>query len=243
MKHKWSFLIILALFWNLSACSQESGRPVNTAYPGPVTRTIVSNTPTLTKAVFPSSTPHPISTISPTRTVFLPTRWRDFTPTPNSTPGVWPEFSSSVTYFNFFDGTEAGPLHFSLRYPPDWYLYPGYTVVSPGLEWQGTYIQNYERSGDPDQPSLTPGKVQLYTGMGPCLRNLGRECPLDSPLLSPGLPGVKNISEHDHFTFWAVELYKGEFFFEIYAAMPGTREENTELLQILDEILATVKLW
>ncbi len=236
-------LCVFMVVFGISACSPKNEMaPVNTAYPGPVTRTVIPNTPTPIKAVFPSSTSQPTRTTAPTRTA-LPTRWRDFTPTPNSTPGVWPEFSSSVTYFNFFDGTEAGPLHFSIRYPPDWYLYPGYTVISPGLEWQGTYIQNYERSGDPDQPSLTPGKVQLYTGMGPCLRNLGKECPLDSPLLSPGLPGVKNISEHDHFTFWTVELYKGEFGFGIYAAMPGTPEENAKLLQILDEILATVKLW
>lgn len=79
--------------------------------------------------------------------------------------------------------------------------------------------------------------------MGLCLRSLGRECPLDSPLLSPGLPGAKNIYERDHFTFWEVELYKGEFLFAIHAAMPGTPEENAELIQILEEILASVRLW
>lgn len=252
MKAKLILILIISIL--LTSCASGL-TPAPTAYPAPSTPTLVklkTITPTPTKrkesstpralATWFTYTPQPTHTAPPTGTPF-PTLWRDFTPTPNSTPGAWSEFFSSVTYANYSFGIIEGPLHFSIRYPPDWYLYPGYTVISAGAEWQGTYIQNYERSGDPDQPPLAPGNVQLHTGMGPCLRSLGRECPLDSPLLSPGLPGAKNIYERDHFTFWEVELYKGEFLFAIDAAMPGTPEENAELIQILEEILATVRLW
>ncbi|MFZ5880857.1 MAG: hypothetical protein ACOY0R_15930 [Chloroflexota bacterium] len=206
----------------------------------------MSETPTVLPGFTrrPSSTSQPTRTAPPTGTPF-PTRWRDFTPTPNSTPGVWPEFSSEFSYPENLKPTYSGTIHYSIRYPADWFLYPGYTIVFPGKEWQWTYIQNYEQIGDtPDQPSLAPGKVQLevYTA-GPCTSAIGKPCPTDLPLLSNGLPGTQEIKQQNGFTYWRVNLYAQDYQFGLIATMPGTPEENAELIQILEEILASVRLW
>lgn len=245
LKQKWSFLIVLVLLWNLTACSQERAQPLNTAYPGPVTSKIVSNTPTPTKTILPSLTPRPISTISPTRTVFLPTHWRDFTPTPNSTPGIWPEFSSEITYANSFNGSVVGPLHFTITYPSDWYLYPGYTVTHPGEFLQGTFIQNFKRIDDvPDESLSVFGSIMLIINAAPCdVTEQG--CPTDLPLLSSGLPGTRDIryQSSNNYTYWDAYLYAKDMQFGLHGYMLGTPEENAELIKTLDEILATVKLW
>lgn len=184
------------------------------------------------------------SQVMPTATVY-PTLWRDFTPTPNSTPGIWPEFSSEITYANSFNGSVVGPLHFTITYPSDWYLYPGYTVTHPGEFLQGTFIQNFKRIDDvPDESLSVSGSIMLIINAAPCdVTEQG--CPTDLPLLSSGLPGTRDIryQSSNNYTYWDAYLYAKDMQFGLHGYMLGTPEENAELIKTLDEILATVKLW
>ena len=168
-----------------------------------------------------------------------PTRWRDYTPTPNSTPGVWPEFSSELAYLDQHDMVVTDPIHFKVSYPPDWYLYPGFTVVITGVEWQGTYIQNYEQIVNPENPPLTAGKVQMMISAGPC-STTEEGCPVGLPLLSTGLPGTQEITYNSGYTYWTTHMYVRDIQFSVYGYMFGSPEDNASLTKILDEILATV---
>lgn len=235
MKAKLIPILIISIA--LTACASGL-TPAPTAYPAPSTQTNLPPTQTSVPAITLTSP------VKSTITAY-PTRWRDFTPTPNSTPGAWSEFTSEFSYPENLKPTYSGTIHYSIRYPADWFLYPGYTIVFLGNEWGGTYIQNYERIGEtPEQPTLTPGKVQLkvYTA-GPCTSAIGKPCPTDLPLLSNGIPGIQEIEQQNGFTYWGVSLYAQDYQFGLIAAMPGTPEENAELIQILEEILATVRLW
>src|SRR5574341_1294197 len=61
-------------------------------------------------------------------------------PTSTFTPDNWKEYSSEFT-------SDVGTIQYRLRYPQDWYVYPGSTKSEPGLEGQ-TYIQDFVRIGD-----------------------------------------------------------------------------------------------
>jgi len=156
----------------LSACS-------------PATQTNLPVTQTNLPAYF---TPTP--RVTPAAYPTIPTAWRDYTPPPNSTHGAWPYFSTLLSYLDQHDMVVTEPILFKVSYPPDWYLYPGSTMVITGVEWHGTYIQNYEQIGNPDNPPPTAGKAQMVIGAAPC--NTTEEgCPVGLPLLSTGLPGTQ----------------------------------------------------
>jgi hypothetical protein len=139
----------------------------------------------------------------------------------------------------------VGPLHFTIAYPPDWYLYPGYTVIHPGEFLQGTFIQNFKRIDDvPDESLSAPDSIALIINAAPC-EVTEQGCPADLPLLSSGLPGTKDIryQSSNNYTYWDAYLYVKDMQFGLHGYMLGTPEENAELIQILEEILATVRLW
>ena len=235
MKAKLIPILIISIA--LTACASGL-TPAPTAYPAPSTQTNLPPTQTSVPAITLTSP------VKSTITAY-PTRWRDFTPTPNSTPGVWPEFSSEFTYNEKYGLPFVGTVRYAIRYPPDWYLYPGRVDVAPGREGQ-TYLQNYERLGD--DPYYTPlqmeGTVRVSLYALPCISSLGKDCPTDLPLLSSGLPGTKDISYQSstNYTYWDAYLYVKGMQFDLHGYMPGTPEENAELIQILEEILASVRL-
>ena len=181
----------------------------------------------------------PTPRVTPAAYPAIPTAWRDYTPTPNSTSGEWPYFSTLLSYLDQHDMVVTEPILFKVSYPPDWYLYPGSTMVITGVEWQGTYIQNFEQIGNPDNPPLTAGKVQMMISAVPC--NTTEEgCPVGLPLLSTGLPGTQEITYNSGYTYWKTHMYIRDIQFSVYGYMFGTPKENTDLIKTLDEILATV---
>lgn len=217
--------LIVALV--LSACSTATQTNL------PVTQTNLSAYPNFA----PTPTPRVTSPAYPT----IPTAWRDYTPTPNSTPGAWPEFSSQFTFTRRLpDGIVVGPLYYSVRYPPDWYLYPGPTVIYAG-EARGTDIQNYKGVTNQESLRLEAGRAHLMLIARAC-NSTEQGCPVGLPLLSPGFPGTQEVrlDEFNHLTYWNTFLYINDMQFAMYGVMFGTPEENVDLIKTLDEILATV---
>jgi hypothetical protein len=173
-----------------------------------------------------------------------PTPRRDLTPTPNPTSAAWPEFSSEFIY-KVEDVAFTGTLHFAFRYPSDWYLYPGKKEVRghPGTR---TYLQSFEWLGnDPEYSPQPTGTVRLTFYASPCPSVFGTDCPADAPVIAGGYQGTQEMIYHDidGWTTWTTYLFKNGFCFGINGYMPGTPEENAELLQTMEDILATVKLW
>jgi hypothetical protein len=216
----------MILLLTLSACSLKT-QPNGTATP------IIYPVQQLEIPPVPAYTPTRVSIVA------YPTGRRDFTPIPNLTPGAWLEFSSEITYTSPPDGIAAGPLHFRVQYPPDWYLYPGYTVIYPG--GIGTHIQNYKGDTNQENLRLETGRVHLTLTAKPC-NSTEQGCLAGLPLLSPGLPGTKEVRYQDesNLTYWNTYLYIKDMQFAMYGIMSGIPEENTSLINILDEILATV---
>jgi len=176
-----------------------------------------------------------------------PTPRRDITPTPNPTSAVWPEFSSEFIY-KVDEVAFTGTLHYAFGYPSDWYLYPGKTKeVGYGRQGARTYLQSFEWIGnDPEySPWPTEKAVRLTFYASPCLSVLGTDCPADAPVIVRDYPGTQEVIYHDvdGWTIWRTSLYKNGFCFMLEGVMPDTPEENAELIQTLEEILATVKLW
>lgn len=237
MKTKLIPILILSIL--LTACMQgltpaPSAYPPPEAYPASATQTnlplMQTNAPTITMT----------SPVKSNVTVY-PTPRRDLTPTPNLTSIAWPEFSSEFTYQE--DGVPfVGTVHYAFRYPSDWYLYPGVINIAPGLEGS-TYLQNYERlNNHPDYPSQTVGTIKLSIYALPC-SSTEQGCPVDLPVLAADYPGTQEMIYHSGWTTWTTFLFVNGFRFMLQAYMPGTPEENTELLQTMEDILATVRLW
>ncbi|MEW6713227.1 MAG: hypothetical protein AB1403_25630, partial [Candidatus Riflebacteria bacterium] len=167
------------------------------------------------------------------------------TPTPNPTSAAWPEFSSEFIYQED-EVAFAGTLHFAFRYPPDWYLYPSKVKkVAPGGGGR-IYLQSFEWIGNDPEYSPWPAEkaVRLTFYALPC--NITEQgCPVELSDLAAEYPGNQEIIYHDidGWTTWTTFLFVNGFRFMLQAYMPGTPEENAELIQILEEILATVRLW
>ena len=195
----------------------------------------------------PDGTATPAPTVTPAPFV-IPA----FTP-----PADWQEYSSEYTYASHFspDG-RTGFLKYSLHYPAGWFLYPGSTISEPGLEGQ-TYIMNFERVGtDMGYQPQSVGTVKLAFYAIPC-RGTQEGCRTDLPEISPGVyilrevkysPILESNENLDYdlglsdWTIWSAGLYARGFIFGLSGYMPGKPEDNTTLIESLDQILSTVKI-
>lgn len=156
-------------------------------------------------------------------------------PTSTSTNEKWQEYSSKFT-------SEAGTIQYSLRYPQDWYVYPGSTRSEPGLEGQ-TYIQDFARIGaaggdTSDYQVAGTVRLEIYA-----LRCAITEEGCDPPglsILAPNLSGVRKIETRSGWTVWTVFLYKKDYRLSLEGYMIGTPAQNNDLLKVLDKILSTV---
>jgi hypothetical protein len=157
-----------------------------------------------------------------------------FTPTPalNLPTDNWQQYSSLFT-------SDAGTIQYSLRYPKEWYVYPGLVKSEPGLEGQ-TYIQNFIRIGDNNSDYQAPGTVKLAIYALPCAVTEEGCATTGLPTLAPDLPGVRKIDNSSDWTIWTVFLYTKDYRLSLEGYMPGTLEQNKDLITILDEILSTV---
>lgn len=156
-------------------------------------------------------------------------------PTSAFTSNNWQEYSSEFT-------SAIGTIHYSIRYPPDWYVYPGSTKSEPGLEAQ-TYIQDFERIGEVGGDTAgyqVAGTVRLEIYALPCAKTEEGCDPTGLSILAPNLSGVKNIEGRSGWTVWTVFLYKNDYRFSLEGYILGTPEDNDDLLKVLDEILSTV---
>lgn len=158
-------------------------------------------------------------------------------------PDDWQEYSSEYTYTSHFspDG-RTGFLKYSLRYPTGWFLYPGSTISEPGLEGQ-TYLMNFERVGtDMWYQPLTAGRAQIAIYALPCFNS--DQCRTDVPELQSGVFVYRKIVEPNPIngTTWEVIINARGFRLSLTGYMPGTSEDNAELIETLDQILTTVKI-
>ena len=147
----------------------------------------------------------------------------------------WKEFSSKFT-------SDVGTIQYSLRYPQDWYVYPGSTKSEPGLEGQ-TYIQDFERIGEvggdtSDYQVASTARLEIYAL--PCaITEEGCDVAGLSTLVS-NLSGVKKIENRSGWTVWTVFLYTKNYRLSLDGYMIGTPEQNDALIKVLDKILSTV---
>jgi hypothetical protein len=165
----------------------------------------------------------PVATVVPTQTAVPISTFSD---------DNWLEYSSIFT-------SNIGSVEYSLRYPKDWYVYPGSTMSEPGLEGQ-TYIQSYVRIDDNNSDYQPAGTVKLAIYALPCA---GTEegCDITGLLtLASDLPGVLKIDYRDGWTVWTVFLCTKDYRFSLDGYMPGTPIQNNDLIKVLDEILSTV---
>ncbi len=156
-------------------------------------------------------------------------------PTSPLTTEKWQEYSSKFT-------SEAGTIQYSLRYPQDWYAYPGSTRSEPGLEGQ-TYIQDFVRVGDAGGDTSdyqVAGTVRLEIYALPCAITEEGCKPPGLSILAPGLSGVRRIENRSGWTIWTVFLYEKDYRLSLEGYMIGTPEQNDDLIKVLDEILSTV---
>jgi hypothetical protein len=242
-----NLLLISILLVGISGCSsmaQTDLTPTQANSPLAPTQLPVTQTnlpPTQTSAPTITMT----STVQSDVTAY-PTPRRDLTPTPNPTSAAWPEFSSEFIY-KVDEVAFTGTLHYAFRYPSNWYLYPGvFKEVAPGRNGAVTYLQNYERlNNDSDYTPQSTGIAKLTIYALPCPSVLGTDCPIDAPVIASGYTGTQEMIYHDidGRIIWRTFLFKNGFCFMIYGFMPGTPEENAELIQTLEDILATVRLW
>ncbi len=147
----------------------------------------------------------------------------------------WQKYSSEFT-------SNIGAIHYSLRYPPDWYVYSGSTKSEPGLEGQ-TYIQDFERIGTVGGDTSdyqAAGKARLEIYALPCAIVEEGCNPKGLSILAPNLSGVKNVEERDGWTVWTVFLYQKGYRLSLDGYMLGASEQNNSSLKVLDEILSTV---
>jgi hypothetical protein len=157
------------------------------------------------------------------------------TPTSRFMVDDWQKYTSEFT-------SNVGTIHYSLRYPKNWYVYPGSTKSEPGLEGQ-TYIQNFERigtvGGDTSDYQVA-GKVRLEIYALPCAIVEEGCTPKELSLVAPSLSGVKKVEERDGWTVWTVFLYQTDYRLSLDGYMLGTSEQNDSSLKVLDQILSTV---
>jgi hypothetical protein len=156
-------------------------------------------------------------------------------PTSTFTLDNWQKYSSKFM-------SNAGTIQYSLRYPQDWYVYPGSINSEPGLEGQ-TYIQDFVRIGDVGGDTSdyqVAGTVRLEIYALPCTVTEEGCDPLGLSILAPNLSGVKKIESRSGWTIWTVFLYKEDYRLSLEGYMIGTPEQNDNLIKDLDEILSTV---
>jgi len=168
----------------------------------------------------------PAAKVVPTETV---------TPTSTFTSENWQEYSSEFT-------SDVGTIHYSLRYPQNWYVYPGSTKSEPGLEGQ-TYVQDFERIGEVGGDTAdyqVAGTVRLEIYALPCAIVEEGCNPTGLSILTPNLSGVKKIENRFGWTTWRVFLYKNDYRLSLEGYILGTPEQNNGLLKLLDQILSTV---
>src|SRR6266498_5702944 len=142
-------------------------------------------------------------------------------PTSTFTPDNWQEYSSTFT-------SDAGINRYSLRYPCDWYIYPGSTKSEPGLEGE-TYIQDFERIGDVGGDTAdyqVAGTVRLEIYALPCAIVEEGCNPTGLSILAPNLSGVKKIENRFGWTTWRVFLYKNDYRLSLEGYMLGTPQQN-----------------
>lgn len=147
----------------------------------------------------------------------------------------WRQYSSEFT-------ANIGTIHYSLRYPQDWYVYPGSTKSEPGLEGQ-TYLQDFERLGTVGSDTSdyqVAGKVRLEIYALPCAVVQEGCNPKGLSILASDLSGEKKVEERDGWTVWTVFLYQKDYRLSLEGYMLGTPEQNAGSLKVLDQILSTV---
>jgi hypothetical protein len=157
------------------------------------------------------------------------------TPTSTITAEDWQEYSSEFT-------SDVGTIHYNLRYPRDWHVYPGSTQSEPGLEGQ-TYIQDFERIGTvggntSDYQVAGQARLEIYAL--PC-KIVEEGCnPKGLSIVAPNLSGVKKVEGRSGWTVWSVFLYQQDYRLSLEGYMLGTPEQNDGSLKVLDEILSTL---
>lgn len=167
----------------------------------------------------------PASKIAPTETAI---------PISTFSSDDWKEYSSKFT-------SDIGTIQYSLRYPQDWYVYPGSTKSEPGLEGQ-TYIQDFIRIGEvggdtSDYQVAGTARLEIYAL--PCAIT-EEGCSTELSVLAPNLSGVKKIENRSGWTVWTVFLYTKNYRLSLDGYMIGTPEQNDDLIKVLDKILSTV---
>ena len=146
----------------------------------------------------------------------------------------WQEYTSQYE-------SDAGTLHYTIRYPTDWIIYPGETKSAPGLESE-TWIQNF-RCDIHNCMNQEVGAVRISIYALACT-HFPETCTSEAPILAANLPGILTITEDgQNFTVWEVFLNNGTYRFNLTGFMKGSQEENEKLTQLLNKILSTLEIY